>query len=58
MKQLYMYLCDVCGFGRERPGICPHCEMPLAEYTKDIQAEYQVDLSNAMKIMSERRWYL
>ena len=58
MQNFYMYMCDICGFSREKPGICPHCEIVLTEYTKENQREFQVDMENAMRTMSEQRWYL
>ncbi len=58
MQNLHMYMCDICGFSREKPGDCPRCEMPLTEYTKDTQAEYQVNMEDAMRAMSEYKWYL
>ena len=53
-----MYMCDICGYSRERPGICPHCEIPLTEYSKETQADYQVNLEEAMRTMSEYKWYV
>lgn len=53
-----MYLCDTCGFSREKPGICPHCEMPLTAYTKEAQSEYQVNTEEAMRSMSDYKWYI
>ena len=58
MRNFYMYLCDVCGFSREVPGYCPHCDMPLTEYSKETQREYQVNLEDAMRSMSEYKWYV
>ncbi|MDE2312142.1 MAG: hypothetical protein KGJ93_03605 [Patescibacteria group bacterium] len=58
MRNFRMYLCDICGFSRENPGICPHCDLPLTEYTKDTQAQYQMDTEEAMRAMSEYRWYI
>jgi hypothetical protein len=53
-----MYLCDTCGFSREKPSLCPHCEIPLTEYTKQTQHEYQTNMEEAMRSMTELRWYL
>ncbi|GEM_PF-2032378 len=58
MKDFHMFLCDVCGFSREKPGICPHCDLPLTAYTKESQAEYQVNMEEAMRSMSELKWYI
>ncbi len=58
MHQLYMFMCDSCGFSRERPGVCPHCQAPLTMYSKDTQGEYQIDMEEAMRSMSEYQWYL
>ena len=58
MENFYMFMCARCGFSKEKPGLCPHCEMPLTMYSKDVQAEYQVDLENAMRSMSEYKWYV
>ena len=58
MKIFHMYMCDSCGHSRERPGVCTYCQVPLTEYTKDSQEEYQVDLSDAMRVMDEQRWYV
>ncbi len=53
-----MFMCDGCGYSREKPGICPHCEVPLTMYSKETQAEYQVNMEDAMRAMSEYRWYI
>ena len=58
VQNFYMYMCDVCGFSRQNPGVCPHCELPLTEYSKESQAEYQVDMEEAMRAMSEYKWYV
>jgi hypothetical protein len=58
MKNFIMYMCDTCGFSRERPGICPNCEAPLSFYTKEVQREYLVDMEEAMRSMSPLKWYL
>jgi predicted amidophosphoribosyltransferase len=53
-----MYLCDICGFSREKPGLCPHCDLPLSEYSKETQKEYQVDMEEPMRSVSEYKWYI
>jgi len=53
MQALYIYLCDLCGFCREKPGICPYCEIPLAEYNK----EDRVSIEEAMHLTSQHRGY-
>jgi hypothetical protein len=58
MKNFRMYMCDICGFSREKPGICPHCELPLSMYTKQEQNEYQVNMEEAMRTMSDLKWYI
>jgi hypothetical protein len=58
MQTFYMYLCDMCGFSRQTAGICPHCEIPLTPYSKEAQADYQVDMEEAMRAMSEYKWYV
>jgi hypothetical protein len=58
MQNFHMYLCDVCGYSREKPGLCPSCRMPLTQYTKEEQREYQVDMEDAMRSMSEYKWYV
>lgn len=58
MNSFYMFMCDGCGFSREKPGICPHCEVPLTMYSKESQSEYQVNMEDAMRAMSEYRWYI
>ncbi|MBL8030167.1 MAG: hypothetical protein JNN11_02875 [Candidatus Doudnabacteria bacterium] len=58
MNGLYMFMCDTCGFGREKAGVCPYCEVPLTIYSKDTQREYQVNLEEAMRTMSEYKWYV
>ena len=58
MQNLIMYLCDVCGFSRDKPGVCPRCDLPLTAYSKESQAEYGVDMEDAMRAMSEYKWYL
>jgi len=58
MQDFHMYLCDVCGFSRQSEGFCPNCDLPLTAYNKDSQAEYQVDMEEAMRSMSEYKWYV
>jgi len=58
MQNFYMYLCDSCGFSREKPGICPYCQAPLTAYGKEDQAEYQVDMEEAMRSQSMFKWYV
>ncbi len=58
MKEFHMYMCDICGFSREKPGVCPWCVVPLSSYTKESQAEYQVDMEEAMRMMDDKQWYL
>ncbi len=58
MRIYYMYLCDICGFSREKSGVCPHCKVPLTEYNKEIQHEYQVDMEEAMRGVSEYQWHV
>ncbi len=58
MQNLYMYMCDTCGFSKDRPDRCPNCEIVLTMYTKDTQDEYQVDMEEAMRMMSEYKWYV
>lgn len=55
-----MYLCDDCGFSMQKPGMCPKCLVPLTQYTKDIQADYQSNakIEDAMRLMSEYQWYV
>ena len=58
MRDFYMYLCDSCGFSSEKPGICPRCDRPLTEYSRDSQAEYQVNMEEAMRNQSSQKWYV
>lgn len=58
MKNFYMFMCDGCGFAREKPGVCPYCQMPLTIYSKEDQREYQVNFEEAMRNMSEYKWYV
>jgi len=59
MQNFHMYMCDGCGYAREKPGICPFCQAPLSVYTKETQYEYQKDaeMEEAMRQMSEYKWY-
>lgn len=58
MRNFYMYMCDGCGYSREKPGICPYCQAPLSMYSKETQQEYQIDMEEAMRTMSEYKWYV
>ena len=58
MQTLQMFLCDDCGYSRQNAGLCPYCRVPLTLYTKESQREYQVDLEDAMRVMSEYQWYI
>jgi hypothetical protein len=53
-----MFMCDDCGFAREKAGICPYCQVPLTIYSKEAQREYQVNFEEAMRGMSEYKWYV
>lgn len=58
MQNLHMFLCDTCGYSRDQVSLCPKCQVPLTEYTKDTQSDYQINMEEAMRTMSEYRWYL
>jgi hypothetical protein len=58
MQNFRMYLCDTCGYSRGQTGMCPNCVVPLSEYTKEVQANYQVDMEEAMRTMSQYKWYI
>lgn len=58
MNNFHMYMCDTCGFAREKAGMCPFCMEPLTDYTKEEQREYQVDMEEAMRSISELKWYI
>ena len=58
MQNFQMFLCDGCGYSREKAGLCPFCQVPLSVYTKETQREYMVDMENAMRPMSEYKWYV
>jgi hypothetical protein len=58
MNNFYMFMCDVCGYAREKPGICPYCEAPLSIYGRQEQHEYQVDMEEPMRQQDLQKWYL
>ena len=58
MYDFHMYMCDTCGYSKQDAGICPSCRYPLTKYTKDTQREYQVDMEEAMRTMSNYKWYV
>lgn len=58
MRNFYMFVCDSCGFSRQNPGVCLYCETPLTIYSKEDKHEYQVDMEEAMRAMSEYKWYV
>lgn len=60
MNKLYMFMCDSCGFARDKSGMCPHCQIPLTMYSKQAVAEYQkyIPVEEAMRAMSEYKWYV
>lgn len=58
MKNLFLYRCDVCGYARQTPGTCPFCDVQLSTYDRETQREYQVDMEEAMRTMSEYQWYI
>lgn len=58
MQNFYMYMCDVCGYSRQISGECPHCDIPLTAYSKEEQSEYLVNMEEAMRAMSEYKWYV
>lgn len=53
-----MYMCDSCGFSKDQTGLCPFCQTPLSMYSKEEQREYQVDMEDAMRVMSNFKWYV
>ena len=58
MNLQVMFMCDTCGYNSQNQGLCPHCDWPLTMYTRDTQRELQVDLEEAMRTMSEYKWYV
>ena len=58
MQNLKMFMCDVCGFSKDQYGLCPYCQTPLTMYTKEEQNNFQVDMENAMRVMSNLKWYI
>lgn len=58
MLDLKIHMCDVCGYSKDRAGLCPYCQTPLSIYTKEEQKEYQVDMEEAMRVMSDLKWYI
>ena len=58
MNEFHLHMCDSCGFSRSASGQCPFCDIPLTEYTRETRAEYELDVENAMRAMSELRWYI
>jgi len=57
MQKFNLYYCDSCGFGREKAGICPFCQVPLSVYNREVQNEYQTDVEEPMRVISEYKWY-
>jgi predicted ATP-dependent serine protease len=58
MQNLYMFMCDTCGYYKARSGMCPNCQTPLTMYSKESQREYQVDMEEPMRSMHDLKWYL
>ena len=59
MNIFHMYLCDICGYGREKPSDCPRCKVPLIDYTKiDLPQPPPVDMDQAIRIMNGYEWYV
>jgi hypothetical protein len=60
MKVTAIYLCPLCGHGSSENGECPECQVPLAEFGQEEQAEYQANskIRNAIALNSNARWYL
>lgn len=60
MKAPAIYLCPICGHGGSENGECPQCQVPLVEYGKEEQAEYQAypQIQSTMRSMSEYKWYV
>lgn len=60
MQNFHGYMCDGCGFAREKPGQCPFCQAPLSVYSKvelinDLQMVTEDE--SARKVKSEYKWY-
>ncbi len=53
-----LYICNECGYVREKPSICPFCETPLNLVTRDEQREYQFNAEDAMRSFSDMQWYI
>ena len=51
-----LYVCEVCGHSRQRPGMCPFCKIELVQ-EKDIRAIEMATASRAEQILENRRWY-
>ena len=58
MQNFHMFLCDSCGYSRDKAGVCPFCQAPLTIYSKLEQHEYQVDMEEPMRVMDEYKWYV
>ncbi len=58
MEQFYMFLCDTCGFSKERPGMCVSCQTPLTMYSKETVANYQNynRMEEALRSMRPYKW--
>lgn len=52
MKISEMYVCDECGYSRERPGVCYYCQNPLNEYATELFSFYQLDKEESLRIHS------
>lgn len=46
-----MYVCDECGYSRERPGICYYCQNPLSDATDDLKF-FQMDVEESLRVKS------
>lgn len=57
MQSSYVFICDDCGFSKERPSMCPQCKIPLTIYSKLSQRKYAVSLAEAVRSRESLKWY-
>jgi hypothetical protein len=58
MRRTYdLFICEVCGHSRQRPGMCPFCKIELVR-DEDVREIEMSTASRTERILDNHRWYI
>ena len=52
-----LYICEVCGHNRQRPGMCPFCKIELVQEA-DVREVELATASRTSSALDNRRWFV